>query len=38
MRFFPDRVFDRPEEVEIIRLNLLDEKDGGQRRALIRPK
>jgi hypothetical protein len=24
--------------VEIIRLNLLDEKDGGQRRALIRPK
>jgi hypothetical protein len=37
-RFFPDRVFDRPEEVEIIRLNLLDEKDGGQRRALIRPK
>jgi hypothetical protein len=37
-KVFPNRIFDRPEEVEIIRLNLRDEGEGRSRRAFIRPK
>lgn len=37
-RLFPERVFDRPEEFEIIRLNLRDEGEGGRPEAAFRRK
>jgi hypothetical protein len=33
-RFFPGRVFDRPEEMEFISLHLDDQVAGGSRRAV----